>query len=187
MLGVLVLLLLSITATITGCDRASSNKIDKAQDLSTVGKKRHEKATLGYYDSTGKLNNVSVEQVRQYFIEEGVIDQAHQVAEFYVVDSLDAANKIVMSALIMRTSAGQEFATIRTSVYQYEPGVYAFSTSNMDNSTCSCKSTNCSTWGCNVSEFGPCSCSDCGRAEGKCEKTSSRKDLSAVESSFQSL
>lgn len=41
-------------------------------------------------------------------------------------------------------------------------------------SGCTCTSIDCAhNWGCNVAEFGPCSCSPC---DGKCEKRSSRPD-----------
>lgn len=147
---------------------ATLNQNDYSSESEKAGAAAVPDAVIGYVNEDDEFVAISKQELETFFQNTDFISTEVKIEEYEVVEGEDAEGG---SLFIVRASAKDGDYSIRMN-FQLEPfGANQFA---LGTTGCKCKSTGCTTWGCNVSEFGPCSCSDCGNDDGTCEKTSYR-------------
>lgn len=129
-------------------------------------------ALIGYMNEGGQFVGVTELQLENFIKGIEFISSAGNLVQYGVIQGVGDAG-VMQYALLARATDGEAVAKMSIKLKLVGEKQFAITEGG-----CSCKSTDCSSEGCNASKFGECSCSDCdspkGSVAGSCEKTSSR-------------
>src|SRR5690606_18743353 len=112
-------------------------------------------AIIGYIDDNDQFVAITEQQLKTFFYEIKFISSNGVIKNYAVIEGMDSLSN-PLYAVLAQADDGSSTVRMRFQLEKAGTNQYALTTGG-----CSCESTGCSAWGCNVSEFGPCSCSDC--------------------------
>ncbi len=136
-------------------------------------------SVIGYIDSSGQFIAITEQQLESFFQQIDFISTNGTMNEYGVIQGYDSTTSTNLYSVIATATDGEYSVKMRFDLEDAGNNQFALFAGG-----CSCKSTKCGPWQCNVSEFGPCDCSPCTTDDGVCEKTSSRFTRAQISSFF---
>lgn len=182
----LSILAIAVTTIIIACDKKNNVLRSSSNNGTPTSSKPFNRqvlpnAVIGYLDSSNFYHTINTSQLEQFFKYTNFLGTNGVLNQYDVISIFDSTQNITKYYISANAVEGTYNISIRFPLEDNGNDNFYLS-GGVDG--CSCKSTGCVTWGCNVKDYGPCDCSPCGSEDAQCEKTSSRFSLLEIASAF---